>query len=185
MVFELLKEPKQTLFRIYKPEKSWNTKETISAFFILFIESFIFIYTLESWFFFYTNPFMTLLQTVILFVVISFPSRAISKNIVPTIVWHAKILMLPAISCIILLVLLFPLGLINLIVILHVVILIIVFVFFIAWTLAWKLYSYNNLFQKGQKGRLFIYYDELIVAGYLVYFISYYFQEFITRFVRL
>lgn len=187
-VFGLLKDPKRMLYSIYEPKRPWSTKEIISALIIIYVESYIFIFTLESWFYFETNYLLTILHAGILFAVISLPLGAISKKLVPTVIWHSKILIFPAIACLIMLIILFPIGIINLIVVLQVTIFIIVLIVCVVWALAWKLYSHVKLFRKEDKPQigkalLFTFYDELVLSGFLIYMIYYYFLDYLIKFV--
>ena len=187
-VLGLLKNPAQLLYNIYDPKRPWSTKELIAALLMIYVESYIFIFTLESWFYFETNPALTILHAGLLFAVITLPLGVVSKKLIPTIIWHSKILIYPAIACLIILIVLFPMGIIHLIVLLQVTIFIIVLSVFIGWALIWKLYSYLKLFRRNgkpqiRKALLYTFYDELVLSGFLVYMIYYYFLEYLVKFV--
>ncbi len=86
------------------------------------------------------------------------------------------------------LIILFPIGIINLIVVLQVTIFIIVLIVCVVWALAWKLYSHVKLFRKEDKPQigkalLFTFYDELVLSGFLIYMIYYYFLDYLIKFV--
>ncbi len=187
-VFGLLKDPKRLLYSIYEPKRPWSTKEILSALIIISVESYIFIFTLESWFYSETSYIVTILHAGILCAVISLPLGAISKKLAPTVIWHSKILIFPAVVCLIMLIILFPIGLINLIVLLQVTLFVIVLVICIGWALAWKLYAYLKLFRKEdrpQRGKalLFTFYDELVLSGFLIYMVYYYFFDYLIKFI--
>jgi hypothetical protein len=156
-IFGIFKNPKKIIIEIYYPTHPWNISEIITASVIIFFESFIFIFTaIYSWkglvVFSLIFP-----QTTFLFISIFLPVSLISKNFKSTIIWHAILLIIPSIICLIILLVLKPMGLIEKIVTYQMsanqVVLILLPIFGV-WILFWKFYAYMLIHQKNENPHL-------------------------------
>jgi hypothetical protein len=183
-VFGLLLNPKETLSSIYEPQTRWRKMEGITAGAIIFFESFIFIFSLVFWWGGSIDFTIILPQVGILFCVILLPFPLISKNFLCAIIWHAVILVIPSIICLIIICLLSSLAIVDMTLgtqIYESTAIMICLLCFGIWALVWKLFSHVILLRKYKNGKpqvlkmfLFFLVDGVVLSCYLVNFFYFY-----------